>query len=266
MKKHYPLEWVPATPDYILGCIQEEWRQYAILDEDADRERQVPTFVTTVHQWRDAMDLVWWSPLGHALNQEWRTRISGWEWFRALVPAREKTLRDVCNLLATQARRPAFPRSKLLGCPSDLAGVFLTVRYLLEQAGAPPGLRPSAPLAPALEKWPGVFDQEISRLAPGLLFYHENKGFSALTAGSFVVGAALLLGSALIPEPWLIIIGVVLCAFGWFGGSFGGTWFPGKLRVDGVKTFRGLTEAILEQQQRLCRGQCATTAPADTTR
>lgn len=184
MKNDYPIEWVPATPEYILGCLQEEWRQCAIVEEDAERERQVPAFTTTVHQWREAMDLVWWSPLGHALNKQWRIRISEWQWFQALVPARDKTLRDVCNLLATQARRPAFPRSRLLGSPSGLAGVFLAIRCLLEKSGAPPGLRPSSPLAPCLEKWPRVFEEEISRLAPGLLFYHENKFFTALSGGS----------------------------------------------------------------------------------
>jgi hypothetical protein len=254
MKNHYPIEWVPATPEYILRCIQEEWRQCAIVEEDAKPERQVPTFATTVHQWRDAMDLVWWSPLGHALNKQWRTRISEWQWFKALVPAREKTLRDVCNLLARQARRPAFPKTRLLGCMSGATGVFLVIRSLLETAGASPEVRPSALLAPYLEKFPRVFDEEVSRLAPGLMIYYENKFFSGLSCGSLALGVLLLLLSALITEPWLIITGVALFALGWFGGLFGGTWFPGKLRLDEVTTFRGLAEAIVAQQELFCQG------------
>jgi hypothetical protein len=60
------------------------------------------------------------------------------------MPAREKTLRGVCELLATQARRPLVPPANMLGRECASAGVFLAMRALLVQVGAPPDLRPSA--------------------------------------------------------------------------------------------------------------------------
>ncbi len=252
----YQVRWVPATPEYILAHLQEEWRQCAVTGDPNEPASQPPTFVTTVHEWRQELDLVWWSPLGHALNKEWNTKFSQRQWFGVLVPAREKTLRHVCNLLATAAQRPVFPRRKLLGCDGAAAGVFLAVRSILVQAGAPPPLRPSTPLEPYLRNWPKVFCEQIARLAPGgLPLCFENRFMERCTALSLALGCLLLLLSAFAAEPWLVIGGVALFAFGWFGGLFGGSWFPGRLKLENTSTFRGLTERIVEQHRRFesCR-------------
>ena len=60
MKAEYPIEWRPATPQYILASLREEWRQCALTEgEQPDEvERRLPTFATTVHQWREAMELL----------------------------------------------------------------------------------------------------------------------------------------------------------------------------------------------------------------
>lgn len=246
MRADYPIQWVPATPEYILACLQEEWRQCALPDE----EGKLPTFETTVDEWREAMDLVWWSPLGHALNKFWGTKFSEWQWFRVLVPAREQTLGDVCRLLATKAQRPVVPPARLLGCDCASAGVFLAIRSLLLRAGAPPELRPSTPLKPYLRKWPKVFRKEVSRLVPGgLPFGFEGNLSERVFAWSAILGGLLLAASALVNEPALIITGVMLFALGWFGGLFGSTWFPGRLTLRNVKTFRDLTEMIIKQQR-----------------
>lgn len=72
MKADYTIEWVPATPEYVLAGIQEEWRQSLLLEgeDSGDVERQLPTFATTVKEWREAVDLVGWRPLGRALDEE----------------------------------------------------------------------------------------------------------------------------------------------------------------------------------------------------
>ncbi len=60
MKAGYPIGWVPATPDYIFASLREEWRQCALSEgEEAEEvERQLPALTTTVHEWREALDLV----------------------------------------------------------------------------------------------------------------------------------------------------------------------------------------------------------------
>ena len=213
--------------------------------------QQLPAFETTVHEWREALDLVWWSPLGQGLNKRWGTKFSEWQWFSVLVPAREKTLRGICELLASQARRPLVAPVKVLGADCAAAAVFAAIRSLLDQAGAPADICPSTPLEPFLRKWPRVFLKEISRLAPGgLPFDVNNTLFHFLTAISSILGILMLLLTEVVGQAWVAIGGVFLFAAGWVAGLVGCRFFPGRLTLGNVKTFRGLTEAIVEQQRR----------------
>lgn len=252
MKANYPIEWVPATPEYLLACMREECRQSRLLDGDelGDVEQQLPTFESTVCEWREAMDLVGWRPLGQALNEEWGTHFAESQWFSVLMPAREKTLRGVCELLATQVSRPVVPPAKMAGRECASAGVFLAIRSVLLQAGAPQDLRPSTPLEPLVQKWPAVFTQQVSRLAPGgLPFTRRNETFNLLITLSYILSGLLFLLGVLLKDPWAASGGVVLYALGWIGAACSG-WFPGELKLEAVSNVRGLTEAILEQQQR----------------
>jgi hypothetical protein len=252
MKTEYPIEWAPVAPDYILASLCEEARQCALLEgEDSrDVERCLPTFATTVKEWREAMDLVRWKPLGHALNESWRTDFSTDEWFQVLEPAREKTLREVCELLATRARRPLVPPARIMGCECMTAGLFLAIRSLLVQAGAPPTIRPSTPLASFLQKWPEVFQQDISRLAPGgLLLTHKQETLTLVVILCYILAALLGLLSLVAGSPWPAISAVLFYGLGWTAAGCG-KWFPGPLTLESVTTFRDLTETIVEQQSR----------------
>ena len=73
MKVDHPIERVPATPEYVLACFREERHQCAMPNGESDdgKSQQLPTFETTIHEWREALDLVWWSPLGQGLNKLW---------------------------------------------------------------------------------------------------------------------------------------------------------------------------------------------------
>ncbi len=252
MKTDYPIEWVPANQEYILASLREEWRQCALSEgEETERvERQLPMFTTTIHEWRESMDLVGWKALGQALNASWGTQFSADQWFNVLEPAREKTIRELCALLATQARRPLVPPARMLGCQCPTAGIFLAIRCLLVQVGAPCDLRPSTPLAPFLQRWPEVFQQRISRLAPGgLLFTYKQETLTLLVILFYILAALLVLLSLVAGSPWPAIGGVFFYGLGWSAAGCG-RWFPGPVTLGSVTTFRGLTEAIIEQQSR----------------
>ncbi len=66
LKTEYPVDWVKATPAYVLSTLQNEWRECALSEDDPERAQQGPTFATTVHEWREAMDLVSAGALGRA--------------------------------------------------------------------------------------------------------------------------------------------------------------------------------------------------------
>jgi hypothetical protein len=248
MKAAYPVQSVPVTPEYILASIQEEWWQVALLDgyEPEDTEKEMPTFSTTIHEWRDVMDLLGWRALGKALDEAWGTEFSREQWRDTLEPAREKTLRGVCELLASQAKRPVAPPVKLLGHDCRAAGIFLAIRSLLIEAGGSSDARPSTALKPFLRRYSGVFLGPVARLAPGgLPFAQANQVAIRLCALSSLMAVLLFVGSSIWKEPGSAIAGVVLFGASWLGG-----WLVrGPLKLEHVDTFRGLTELIVKLQK-----------------
>ena len=91
------------------------------------------------------------------LPDEWWKRV--WEF---------GTVRGLCMALAQFVEVPVIEPVPVLGRPCLATGAFLTVRALVEQAGADVSeLRPSSPLMPYLWLWPEVFRWQLPRLAPG---------------------------------------------------------------------------------------------------
>jgi hypothetical protein len=86
----------------------------------------------------------------------------------AATPARKRTLRELCQFLATRIEAPAIEPVTVLGRPCLSAGVFLIVRTILAQAGADVSqLAPSSSLGSYLRDHFMIFARDISKLSPG---------------------------------------------------------------------------------------------------
>lgn len=247
MKFNYPIKWVPATPEYILASIQEEWRQTAKLEgfEPMEVEQELPTFDTTIQQWRDTMDLVGPWELSRALNKEWNTNFTWEQWREVFQPARRKALREVCELLASQAKRPVAAPAKRLGKTCESAGLFLSIRSALIQAGAPAaGIRPSTAISPYLRKWPKVFTKQVARLSPGGLPYTSahDSWRTLVIAGSIAGLLLIVLGRESLG---IVIFGIAVIVLSWTVGLC----IRRPLTLEGVNTFRDLVKLILEKKR-----------------
>ncbi len=169
MDAHYPTIDLPATAEYVLAIFRDMHRQQSQYDPEADPDASL-SFDSTVAEWRAACDLLGWRELGRAHNQLWDINLPDAEWQAVLKPAHEKRLGGVCEMIARNARRPLVRPARLFGCTCSPAGVFLTVRSLLHQAGARADkITPSTPLAPYTRRYCEVFLGPISRLVPGAL-------------------------------------------------------------------------------------------------
>jgi hypothetical protein len=158
-----------ATPEYVLAVFRDEHRQQCQYDCAADPYVSL-SFATSVRDWRLACDLVGSRVLGRALNHMWKIECTGAEWRAVLRPEGERTLADVCRLIASRAHRARIRPVSTLGCDGKSAGAFLTVRALLQQAGAAAeAISPSTPLAGYTRTYFEVFLLQIARLAPGAL-------------------------------------------------------------------------------------------------
>src|SRR4051794_23215382 len=123
-----------------------------------------------------------------------------------LEPANTRTLRGVCELIASHAERTRVVNAGHFGTSSKSAGAFLAIRSLLLCAGADAGaVRPSLPIADVTRRFPQVFLGPISRLAPGRLpaVLIRTPGLHAAAAttglgifGSLGLGAAEAFGLA----------------------------------------------------------------------
>ena len=204
---------------------------------------------STIAEWREACDLLPWRELATAYNQLFQIECSPPEWKTVLVPAKERTLGDVCELLACHARIPRVREVKIFGAECLHAGAILTIRALLQEAGANcREITPSTPIAGYARRYFQVFLGPISWLAPGALppVKTVSLGYDLAIAG-MIFALVMALAGAFLSEfflsAWLIFAGISLfvfcCALTWFVAET-----LTRVEFGELKTFRDLASAI----------------------
>lgn len=244
-------DFVPArasvTPNYALALIRDSHRQQCQYDPEADPSVEL-TFDSTVAEWRLACDLVSWRELADASNAWWGFECSREEWRAALEPATERTLRDVCELLARHAKIPRPRPAMLLGSPCVSGGTFLTIRALLGEAGADAReIAPSTPLDYYARRYLHVFLGPISWLAPDALPPVKilDHPISKTALWGTLAGLILMPVGACTSLHALTIIGVSA-----FAVSYAMTWIaarwlgPSRVEFGNLKTFRDLATSV----------------------
>jgi len=91
-----------ATPEQILGIFRD-WQRLEL--GNALDKKAILSFDTTVRDWRADCDLAEWQTLGEALNRYFGTTFSRNEWRATMKSEKQKTLRNVCVLVATRAAK-----------------------------------------------------------------------------------------------------------------------------------------------------------------
>lgn len=162
MEVDYPIEHVPATPEYVLHSLNEY--QSPLLTGGT------LTFDSTISEWDDLCIFDDWRSIAGMLNALWAIDVPLRQWRAVLIPERQRTLRDVCELIARHAKRPMVRPASIMGAQCLSAGAFLTIRSMLHDAGAAvEHIAPSTALAAYTRRYYHVFAGPISRLAPGAL-------------------------------------------------------------------------------------------------
>ncbi len=250
MDVHYPTIDESATSDYVLTVMRDDHRLMCHVGE-AD-PNVLLSLDTTVAEWREACDLLDWRELGHALNQFWCISCSDAEWRRALTPEKEKRLSDVCHLIAAHASRPTIRPATLFGNTCASAGAFLTIRSLLNQAGArAEEIAPSTALAPYARRHLDVFLGAIRRLAPGALppVRIRMPIYDATVRGLFA-GVLCLVIARLAGEPLFTIFGVLVLAVSYLVQLAARGFPPTSVEIGQLKTFRELAQVVARGSQK----------------
>jgi hypothetical protein len=164
MTADYPVDEVPATPEYVLAVLRD-WHQIAVAAGEADAISI--TYETSFHDWEDSFGVDWWGRGGlrKAINDSWCIDIPSPEWKEfARV---DRTLDDFCRLISKYARQPVLRPWKSIAGECLPAGAFLTVRAMLAKTGVGPGqITPSVSLAPYLSRQHTAFWLEFARAFP----------------------------------------------------------------------------------------------------
>jgi hypothetical protein len=256
MQSSYPVLDEPATPDYVLAVLRDWHRQASAVDE-ADGEVNL-SFETSVDEWRWAYlaDIFNWREWAQGQNQLWGIECPDAEWREVLTPPRLKRLHGVCELIARYARRPRIRPACLFGKTCETAGAFLTIRSLLDEAGADAEkIAPSTPLASYTRRYPGVFAWEVSRLSPGVMPPLRVQGPWLKDFGGYglamplallpLAAAAYLLGLMLPCQ--LLVAGsglgfLVWMLMAWFGHCY---LLPRSVEIGDLRTFRDLARVLV---------------------
>jgi hypothetical protein len=253
------IEAAAASPDYVLEVLRESHRHQCSFDPEADPTVEL-SFGSSVAEWRNACDLLGTKKLAEALNDIWGLTIPSSDWQAVLEPARSRTLRDVCGLIASQAQQARMLNAGHFGASSRSAGAFLAIRSLLLRAGADPGtIRPSLPIAELARRFPRVFLGPIARLAPGRLptVVIRTPTYNAATA-TFGLGLVGLLGLSLAKwfgfAAWystLAAMFAVVAGIGYLGTWIAARWVgPAAVSFGNVVTFRDLAEVLAAEEPR----------------
>jgi hypothetical protein len=150
----------------------------------------------------------------------------------------------VCELIARHASMPLIRPVHILGAECHTGGAFLTVRWLLYRAGADAKqIRPSTPLAPFTRRYPQVFLEPISRLAPGRLPLVQVRMPQRTAALVVIVAAAILyLVGVYASLPVLELCAILALIFSWISTSVFTS--PSTVSFGELQTFRDLALLI----------------------
>jgi hypothetical protein len=251
----YPIDAIPATPEYVLDVFRD-WHRFGLLDDE-------PTFETSVRELANILNdtIMFWRELARSLNAHLGLDVPAPEWEGALSPMRARTVRDVCEFVAARlGTRPAIRPWQHIAGDCLPAGVFLTVRSLLARDGADPdGITPSTPLETYLVQFFGKpWLQDLTRLAPGRL-PSMTVDYGLLGTGARVVGlasAAILLGlvsnavGAVVCAGAILGLACLLMPVALLAGYLTAVRPPRRVELTGLHTFRDLAYALAGQQPR----------------
>jgi hypothetical protein len=234
----------PATPEQILGIFRD-WQRLEL--GRAPDEKEALTFNTTVHEWLDSADFLDWKSVSKGLNEFFTANISKDEWRSVKKPEDKKTLRDICELIASRATLPTLNEANLLGTSCKSASAFFALRARLQLAGVDATkLRPSARLDDFLRLHTQTMANAILKLAPGRM--PKMKVKSNLAHRLFTWTALACLMVLIMSEIFSAYFWSATCCmaliFSFIGDVVCSHFPPARVQIEGLETFADLSRMI----------------------
>lgn len=156
------IEYRNLTPEEVLTYLR------LIPDQSPDiiakREIQLDTPLSRWAKWWDCPQFPMSADFARWL---FGSEISDEDWQGAVEPRNDRTVRDVCEVIARSIRVPIVPTVSVFGTTCRKAGAFLLIKKLMSDAGADVSkLAPSTPLSKFSKRGLPAIRNEIGLLKP----------------------------------------------------------------------------------------------------
>jgi hypothetical protein len=239
------------TSDEVFFILREEHRLCSPLDHEAN-----PSFdlqpSTTIADWIDARDLLRWHKLAKVYNDEFKIDVDLESWKGVFAPSNKKTVKDVCDLIASHAKIEVIKPVKVFGQTCISAAIFKSIKKNLESRGIDTSdIGPSSEIEPVLKKHFGVFVGHINKNFAGVIpeIRKQRTSLERISGYFFLIFITSLIGG-IFWNPLLnvsvptFIIGAIL----WFIDYKLFNYRRGMLTIPGIVTFRDLVDKIVESK------------------
>jgi hypothetical protein len=243
------IEYRNLTADEIFFIFKEEHRLCSPLDPEADPSFDLqPT--STVDEWREARDLLTWDELAKIYNEEYGIEIPLETWKTVFEPGDERTLKDVCELMAKHAQIEVIKPIKTLGQLCLSSAIFKSIKKNLDLRGIDTSnISPSSRIEPVLKKNFGGFLGHINMNFTGVIpEINERRTTLGKLSGYFGLTLILSLFGSIFWDKLLIIAALTLLPaiiLGYLSIRQFRTQDE-MLTIPGIVTFRDLVERIVE--------------------
>lgn len=229
----------------VMAILAEEHRRREHISPESGGVKLI-SFDSTVAEYEKTFDVPQRIPtLARNLNRFFEMNIER-ELCDTMHPPRERTLRDVCRLVASRnyEQRALLP-VQIFGSECAAAGAFVTLKALLKEAGADVSeVAPSTSLAEYARRYTGAF-HNLALMAPGKLpLTHVKHDLDIPLLLVFVLYIATAVASL-----WYWSF-KLFCITGGFGllllalAAAMANVLPREVRFGEFKTFRDLCRAI----------------------
>jgi hypothetical protein len=219
---------------------------------NASKQLAELSFETTIVAWLSVFELLDVRKLAQSLNILFDVRFCDATWERILKPMKERTVGDVCDVLARHAQVTCVLPVTVMGDTSLAAGAFLAVRQVLARSGVDvSNLRPSSEIAPVLRTIPHRAMGELMRLAPGRLpTVQVDAPVHGVCAGVFFGSLLVQRLLSYFPAAGSARVScIVLCVFSFFAMLLVGKFLkPRRVQFAWTHTFKDLARVIIGQR------------------
>ena len=232
----------PARPEQILAIFQD-WQRL----EFGERQTEILSFETTIGEWLNSADFLDWRTLSKSLNKFFETDFSNDDWRAVMKPEGKRTLRNVCELIASRATLPVLNEAKFLGGSCKTASAFLALRAKLQSSGIDVStIRPSTRLENFLRLHTSVVGTAIVKLAPGRIRGVKVRNNLARRLFGWICLACLvaLVLSGIVSAHFLSAGSSATLIVSLFGMVVASHFPPASVQIEGVETFADLSRMI----------------------